>query len=211
VLVANNFIACLSSAGKVRDNKICQSKGTLEKLCAKLVEHLDLELGTNCPTLRYHCIWDIPRSASLSTRRKCHAHGVWQSYNLKAEVNLKAAFRAGQLRPRNFAVTINGDAITAIYSKVQATERSGIDDDRFCQVQYALQQRHLRYSCCTCPDAVQLDLCKHQSAVLMLLYPRQEACKTMLKMLGTLPGKWKEVAILSVQNPCTCITPAVHA
>jgi uncharacterized Zn finger protein len=46
-----------------------------------------------------------------------------------------------------------------------------------------MQQLQLRYSCCTCPDAVQLDLCKHQSAVLMLLYPSQEARKTMLKML----------------------------
>jgi hypothetical protein len=131
----------------------------------------------------------MPKSVSLGKRRLWHAHGVGQSYNLKAEVILKAAFqKAGQLSPGHFGITINGDTITAICSKIQATERSGIEDDRFCEVQYVMQQPHLRYSCCTCPDAVQQNLCKHQAAVLMLLYPSQEARKTMLMMLGTRPG-----------------------
>jgi hypothetical protein len=51
-------------------------------------------------------------------------------------------------------------------------------------------QPHLRYCCCTCPDAVQQNLGKHQAcaAVLMLLHPSEEARKTMLKMLGTRLG-----------------------
>jgi hypothetical protein len=80
---------------------------------------------------------------------------------MKVDVNLKAAFqKAGQRSPRYFAVTINGDTstITAIYSKIQATEISSIEDDRFCEVQYVMQQPHLLYSCCTCPDAVQQNL-----------------------------------------------------
>jgi hypothetical protein len=131
----------------------------------------------------------MPKSVSLGKRRLWHAHGVGQSYNLKAEVMLKAAFqKAGQLSPRHFGITIIGDTITAFYSKIQATMRSGIEDDRFCEIQYIMQQPHLRYSCCTCPDAVQQNLCKHQAAVLMLLYPSQEARKTMLMMLGTRLG-----------------------
>jgi hypothetical protein len=131
----------------------------------------------------------MPKSVTLGKRRQSQTHGVGQSYNLKAEVNLKAAFqKAGQLSPRHFGITISGDTITAIYSKIQAAEGSGIEDDRFCEVQYVMQQPHLRYSCCTCPDAVQQNLCKHQAAVLMLLYPSQEARKTMLKMLGTRLG-----------------------
>jgi hypothetical protein len=104
-------------------------------------------------------------------------------------VNLKAAFqKTGQLSPRHFAVTTKRDTITAIYSTIQATKRSGIDDDWFCGAQYGMQQLQLRHSCCTCPDAVQQNWFKHQADLLMLLYPSQEARKTMLMMLGTCLG-----------------------
>jgi sulfur carrier protein ThiS len=103
---------------------------------------------------------------------QCQVHSVGQPYNWKAEVNLKAAFqKAGPLSPRHFAVKNNRDVITENYSKVQATKRSGTNDDQFCEGQYVMQQLHLRYSCCTCPDAVQQSLSKHQADELMLLYP----------------------------------------
>jgi len=53
---------------------------------------------------------------------------------------------------------------------------------------YTMQQPHLRFACCTCESATQMNVCKHQLAVLLRLYPGVPARRTMARMLGTRLG-----------------------
>jgi hypothetical protein len=116
---------------------------------------------------------------------------------------LKAAFaKADKLEPQSLAIQIDNSEVSAVFTKIEVTESSDSTADAamaadeappeasmaYREVQYHMRQPHLLYACCTCPQAAQQQLCKHQAAVLMQLYPGPEAWKVMVLMLGTRLG-----------------------
>ena len=52
-------------------------------------------------------------------------------------------------------------------------------------VQYTMSQPHLRHACCSCAVAQQTEVCKHQLAAILALYPHPDTAKIVVFMLGT--------------------------
>jgi hypothetical protein len=126
-----------------------------------------------------------------------------QTFNDQAERQVKTAFvKADKLEPQSLAIQIGKGQVSAVFTKIEVTESSNASADAamaandappdasmaYREVQYHMRHPHLMYACCTCPHAAQQQLCKHQSAVLMQLYPGPEAWKVMVLMLGTRLG-----------------------
>lgn len=57
-------------------------------------------------------------------------------------------------------------------------------DDRAI-VQHQLRDPHLCHACCTCETAAQGNVCHHQLAVLVVLYPHTQTNAVLCRMLGT--------------------------
>jgi hypothetical protein len=128
-----------------------------------------------------------------------------EAFKDQAERKAKAAFaKADKLESESLAIQIGNGEVSAVFTKIEVTESSDSTADAamaadeappeasktYREVQYHMRQPHLRYTCCTCPQAAQQQLCKHQAAVLMQLYPGPEAWKVMamVLMLGTRLG-----------------------
>lgn len=55
----------------------------------------------------------------------------------------------------------------------------------YAAVAYRMQQPHRAFACCSCESATQQNVCVHQVAVLIKLYPNEQTAAKIMFMLGT--------------------------